>query len=523
MANAAARNRTMRVVESVFVFILLLGSVFAQPQGPPVVETKSGEVQGVVGRQVFLFRGIPYAAAPVANLRWREPQPPPAWQGIRKADRFSSACIQVPGLSAENGGDPGPLSEDCLYLNVWTPKLGSRAKLPVLFWVHGGAYIFGAGGLALYDGESLANRGAVFVSINYRLGQLGFFAHPALEKEMPGGPVNFGLLDQIAALKWVQSNIAEFGGDPANVTIFGQSAGAKSVLALFASPLARGLFHRGIALSSYALPDATRAKAIEVGTRVAESFGLGPNATMEQLRAVPAEKFGQLKGQNYSLGPLPVAGDRVLPDSIQDTFAAGKEAPLPLILGNTSDDSSVVVAFGINPTELLQRVRGAGILLKPLYPKVKSDEELGRQVVRDIIFTSPVRSLAERHSRLAPSYRYYFEYVATKVRPKHPHGVPHGLEIAYFLDTVDLSPDMRGTISQTDRDYARHVSEYVLQFARTGRPAAAGNVMWPASDSRRDVTLVFANSIAPQPNFMKLRLNVFLTGAKMLAPFLNRK
>jgi para-nitrobenzyl esterase len=513
----------MTVVRSAFVLILQVGSVFAQPQSPPIVKTSSGDVQGVVGRQVFIFRGIPYAAPPVGSLRWREPQPSPAWQGIRNADHFSSACIQVPGLSAQNGGDPGPLSEDCLYLNVWTPKLGTRERLPVLFWIHGGAYIFGAGGLALYDGESLANRGAVFVSINYRLGQLGFFAHPALEKETPGGPINFGLLDQIAALKWVQANIAEFGGDPANVTIFGQSAGAKSVLALFASPLARGLFTRGIAMSSYALPDASRAKAVEVGGRVAEALGFGADATMQQLRAVPAERFGQLKGQDYSLGPLPVAGDKVLPSSIQDTFAAGKEAPLPLILGNTSDDSSVVIAFGINPSELLQRVRGAGILLKPLYPKVKSDEELGRQVVRDIIFTSPVRSIAERHSRLASSYRYYFEYVATKVRTKHPHGVPHGLEIAYFLDTVDLSPDIRGTISQADRDYARHVSDYVFQFARTGRPAAAGGATWPASDSRRDVTLLFSNSIAAQPNFMKLRLNVFLTGAKLLTPFLNRK
>src|SRR5215470_5388425 len=195
-----------------------------------IIHTESGAVQGITENGVFVFRGIPYAAAPVGPLRWREPQAVAPWSGIRLADKFGDACIQPPGLSNSNGGDPGPLSEDCLYLNVWTPNTNNNSKLPVMVWIHGGAYLFGAGGINLYDGAPMAAKGAVVVNLNYRLMQLGFFVHPALEKENPGGPANFGLLDQIAALKWIQRNIQQFGGDPHNVTIFGQSAGAKSVL-----------------------------------------------------------------------------------------------------------------------------------------------------------------------------------------------------------------------------------------------------------------------------------------------------
>jgi para-nitrobenzyl esterase len=499
-------------------------AAWAHPQGAPVVKTRNGDVQGVVGHQVFVFKGIPYAAPPVGDLRWREPHPPASWQGVRQASTFGNACIQTPGLSAANGGDAGPLSEDCLYLNVWTPNLAPSTKLPVMVWIHGGAYIFGAGSLAIYDGASLANRGAVFVSLNYRLAQLGFFAHPALEQESPGGPVNFGLLDQIAALEWVQQNIAQFGGDPNNVTILGQSAGAKSVLALFASPLARGLFRKGVAMSSYALPEASRAKALDIGVKVADGVGLkGANATAAELRAVPAAKFGELEGQGISLGPVPAVGDKVLPQSIQDTFATRKEVPGSLILGNVSDDSSVVVAFGVDPAQIIRGLRGAGVFAKALYPGVKDEAQLGRLVARDLIFTSPVRALADSHSKLAPTYRYYFDYTSVKARPRFPHGVGHGAEIVYFLDTGDLSPDTQGNFSQPGRDYARHASDYLLEFARSGRPASAGSSPWPNHDARNDRTLQFSHTVSVQPNFMKARLNVFIRGSKLLAPILNRK
>ena len=211
---------------------------------------QAGDVQGVTEQNVFAFKGIPFAAPPVGELRWREPRPAVRWQGVRKTDVYGNACIQMPGLSEANGGSPGSLSEDCLYLNVWTPKTDPAAKLPVMVWISWRRLCLRLGCCEPLQWWPLATKGAVVVSINYRLAQLGFFAHPALEKENPGGPANFGLLDQIAALAWVKANIAQFGGDPGNVTILGQSAGGRSVLALFASPLARGLFHKGVAQSS---------------------------------------------------------------------------------------------------------------------------------------------------------------------------------------------------------------------------------------------------------------------------------
>lgn len=489
-----------------------------------IVKTQAGDVQGLVEYDVSAFKGIPYASPPVGDLRWREPQPAAAWQGVRKADTYGHACIQIPGLSAANGGDPGPLSEDCLYLNVWTPKLDRSAKLPVMVWVHGGAYIFGSGGLPLYNGAPLAKKGAVVVTLNYRLGQLGFFAHPALQRERPGGPANFGLLDQIAALKWVKENIAEFGGDPNNVTIMGQSAGGKSVLALFASPLARGLFHKGVAHSTYMIPDATPAKALEVGVRVADALGLkGADASATELRGVPAEKFGQLKGQGLSNSPIPVIGDKVLPQSIQDTFAARKEAPLPLIVGNTSDDVSVVMAFGIDPAEVLKRLGAAGVLVRVVYPGVKDDVELARQAIREVLFTMPVRWIADRHSRLASSWRYYFDYTAVKDRPNFPNGVPHGSEVAYLLNTVDIFEGTKDIVTDEDREFARRVSDYCFEFARTGKPSSKEGPEWPSDRFLRDRTMLFGETIAVQRNFMKPRLNLFKGVIKILDVVLGRK
>lgn len=506
--------------------LLIAGSsqMPAQREPGPVVKTDAGGVEGVTERGVIAFKGIPYAAPPIGELRWREPQPRAAWSGVRPADRYSDACIQTPGLSAANGGDPGPLSEDCLYLNVWTPKLDPSAKLPVMVWIHGGAYVFGAGGMPIYEGAPLAHRGAVAVTLNYRLGQLGFFAHPALEKSNPNGPANFGLLDQIFALQWVQRNIAQFGGDPGNVTILGQSAGAKSVLALFASPMARGLFHKGIAMSSYGLPDVTRAKAIEAGTHVATALGLkGADATLAELRAVPAARFGSLKGQAVSTSPVPISGDPVLPQSVQDTFAAGTEAPLPLIVGNTSDDASVVVAFGVDPAKVIASLRSAGVFVKLLYPGIKDDAELGRQVARDLVFTMPARFTADRHSKLAPTWRYYFDYTAVKERARFPHGVPHGGEIVYALDTGEIYGPTRKFFTDEDRAYAERVSDYWFEFARTGEPSARGGPSWGAHSDKQDRTVRFGPTMVVENNFMKARLNTFIGGIKVLGSIANRK
>jgi para-nitrobenzyl esterase len=495
----------------------------ASGESGPAFSIDSGPIQGAMDGDVFTFKGIPYAEPPTGDRRWRAPQPVASWTNVRKANAYGSACIQVPGLSAANGGEPGPLSEDCLYLNVWTPSLQTSAKLPVIVWIHGGAYIFGAGGLPIYTGAPLAKRGAIVVNVNYRLAQLGFFAHPAIEKSDPGGPANFGLLDQISALKWVQRNIERFGGDPGNVTIMGQSAGAKSVLALYASPLARGLFHKGVALSSYVVPDVTRAKAGDVGIKVASALGLdGANASIEDLRRVPAERFGQLKGQGLSNSPVLIAGDEALPRSVEDIFSAGKEASLPLIVGSTSDDVSVVTAFGFQPKTVLDKLGLAKVLVRVLYPKAKDDDQVARQTTRDLVFTMPARWIADRHSKIAPTWRYYFDYTPVRSRPKFPDGVPHGSELPYALNTVDIFEGTKDIVIDRDRRFSRTVSEYWLQFARSGRPSSKLGPSWPDHRRGQDRTMIFADEIAVQSNFMRPRLDVFIGVTKIIDTILKR-
>lgn len=490
----------------------------APGEGRLIVRTTEGAIRGAFERGVLAFKGIPYAKPPVGKLRWRAPRPAPKWKGVRDATRYGAACIQRPGLSKANGGDPGRLSEDCLYLNLWTPRTKPSAKLPVMVWIHGGAYRFGAGGLPIYTGAPLAKRGAVFVNLNYRLGYLGFFAHPALENGNPNTPVNFGLLDQIAALKWVQRNISRFGGDPDNVTIMGQSAGARSVLALFASPLARGLFHKGIAQSSYVIPDSTREKALEFGVKVAAALGLnGAKARLAELRKIPAKRFGRLRGKDLSMSPVPVVGDKVLPRSIANTFAAGKQAPVPLIVGSTSDDASVIAALGFSPKTILDRLGVARIFMKALYPKARNNSEVAREALRDLVFTMPARWIADRHSMLAPTWRYYFDYTARRERRKFPAGVPHGGEVMFFLDTGDIYEGTRRIFTKRDQQFSRVASDYWFQFARTGRPVSKLGPKWPGHKrASRDRILKFADKTHVIRNFMRSRLNVFIGATKLV-------
>jgi para-nitrobenzyl esterase len=517
MRIAAATGR----LRSILLAAATAVSVCAAARAEPIVTVADGKLDGAQERGVLAFKGVPYAAPPVGDLRWREPRPAAPWQGVRKADAFGPGCIATPGVPEEFGGDPRPHSEDCLTLNVWTPKADPAARLPVMVWIHGGAYIFGSGAVSLYNGASLAKRGAVVVTLNYRLMQLGFFAHPALEKESPGGAANFGLLDQIAALGWVKRNIAAFGGDPGNVTIFGQSAGAKSVVALFASPLARGLFHKGIAHSYYIVPENTRAKALQIGAKAAEALGLaGAKATAAELRAIPAERFAQVKGQGISNAPVPIVGDKVLPQTTQATFEAGKEAAVPLMLGDTSDDASVAAAFGVDAQAVFKRLGAAGVLLRVLYPGVKDEKEIARQATRDLVFTLPARRLADLHSARAPTWRYYFEYVTLNERARFANGVEHGGEVPYVFDTLDAT---KWAATDPDRAYAQRVGAYWLAFANRGRPAVAGAPAWPNHTRQRDSTMIFADRMEARRNFMRARLNVFIGVSRFAGRFLDRK
>ncbi len=491
----------------------------AQPSGPapapalttdtPIVAIATGELQGVREHGVFVFKGIPYAAPPVGVLRWHEPQPPLSWQGVRPADAFGHACIQPVADTLEGAGDVGPQSEDCLFLNVWTPDPRPDAHLPVMVWIHGGGLVIGSGGLPVFTGAPLAQRGVVMVTFNYRLGPLGFFAHPSLLQNDPDGPINFGLLDQIAALKWVQQNIAAFGGDPDNVTIFGQSAGAQSVLALFASPQARGLFQKGVAQSAYGVPGNTRSRAKDASILVAEAVGLdGANASAEALRAVPAEAFGTISNPFASLAPSFVIGDSVLPKSIFNVFKAKQEAPVPLIIGSNSDEASVAQALGIDPGMLMEQLVSIKPLLKLFYFGVNENSELGRQVIRDLIFTSFAKRIADWHARKAPTWRYYFSYVPVNLRDEKP-GVGHGDEMAFVLDTMDFVSHPENYI-QADRDMAKQVSSYWLAFAQTDTPHPQDEPTWPRDTVHRDRVMEFGDSIVVHSHFMGARLKLYI-------------
>ena len=518
------RNRWFVVALALAGWILPGIGDAATPASSLRVLTAAGTVEGTRDGNLAVFKGLPYAAPPVDALRWRAPQPAKPWPAVRKADAFGKACMQAPGAAlAAGAGDIEPMSEDCLTLNIWTPDTRGSARKPVMVWIHGGALVFGAGSQPLYDGQALAARGAVVVTLNYRMGALGFFDHPALASTS-GGNVNFGLLDQIAALKWVRENISAFGGDPGNVTIFGESAGGQSVLALFTSSKARGLFQRGIVQSAYGIPGNTRAKARTVSIKVASSLGVqGANATAAQLRAIPAQRFATaFSGEDMSLAPGFVIGDNVLPQPILETFQQGRQAKLPLIIGNNSDEATVAVAFGLDPAAVVGRLGAGKILLKPLYPGVKDDAELGRQAVRDLVFTAFAKRLAYLHAQRAPTWRYYFSYVQTGLRPDAA-GVGHGSEIAFVMGTGDSCRCLGAPFSAADRAVSRNVGDYWFAFARNGVPAARGAPAWPKDSARRAQVLEFAETPTPTANFMQARLNIMIGALKGIGGYLGRK
>ncbi|WP_075181825.1 carboxylesterase/lipase family protein [Pantoea sp. 1.19] len=491
------------------------------------VRIAEGEVRGHRDQETFAFKGLPYAAPPTGERRWRAPQPPACWQGVRDADQFAAASWQNrEHCLATGGGDPGPLAEDCLYLNIWTPDLAPQAPLPVMVWIHGGGYNVGSGGLQPYRGAALARRGAVIVTLNYRLGHLGFFAHPALAAEQSDAPLcNFALLDQIAALQWVQRNIAEFGGDRHNVTLFGESSGARSVLSLYASPLSAGLFHKGIVQSAYGLPDVSRERALQRGCAVARALGLPPEATADDLRRLPAEAFWPLEGE-LKVPPVAISGDAVLPEPMLEIFDQGRQRACPLLIGSNSDEASVLAFFGVPLAGRVQQLRRQHPtvmrLMRWLYAGTGDDALLGRQLARDIVFTALAYRLADDHARSGrPVWRYYFDYVAENARDLYPHGTWHGNEIGYVFATLDdvAVTDPARAFTAVDRQFAQRTGEYWLQFARGASgaghalPGRAGDPAWPVWSRRDDRTLCFGEqgqaTIALRPRWMRWRLWLF--------------
>lgn len=447
-----------------------------------LVEVEQGLLCGEVTHGINVFKGIPYAAPPVGPLRWKAPEPPAPWSGAREALQFGPACPQP----ARAGGNPKLQDEDCLYLNVWAPQVVPEGGLPVMVWLHGGGFARGAGNQRRYHGLSFAREGVILVSLNYRIGPLGFFAHPALTREAGAGvPIgSYGLMDQIAALRWVQRNIGAFGGDPSRVTLFGESAGGHSVLYMMTNRHARGLFHQAIAQSA---PAYTEPRSLGVaeqqGMRMAQSAGLGPRATVEQLRALPVESL--FHGPK---DPVPFTDGRFITETPAQAVLAGRDLPVPLIIGTNSDEGSLVKAYADGARAAIQALGSTAPALRAAYgSSASSPSEFHRQAFADVVFNAPARWIAGRHGERAPSYLYCFDYLPTALRGTLP-GAPHSLDVAFVFDNLENN---QVTPTHEDREMARMMHAGWVAFAKTGNPACEACPDWPAYRRSSDETMVF--------------------------------
>ncbi len=491
---------------------LLVFAVFAgaAPQAAPArARIATGELAGVVADGVASFKGIPYAAPPTGELRWRAPRPVAAWTGVREAAAYAHDCMQEPFPS-----DAAPLGtppdEDCLYLNVWTPAGRDGRPLPVMVWIHGGGFVNGGSSPPVYDGSPLARKGVVFVSFNHRLGRFGFFAHPALTKESPKGPLgNYGYLDQIAALQWVQQNIAAFGGDPANVTLFGESAGGGSVNTLMISPVAKGLFHKAIVQSGGGRAGGimamrqireTNAAGASSGEAVGLAFAAKAGVTGEDaaalaaLRRLPATAL--VDGMNL-MHPQPdtyagpMIDGQIVPSEVEPAFRAGRQMRIPYLVGANDREFGFVPLPPSQAEALFARFGGEREkALRAYDPEGKGDKgEMGVQLISDQAMVEPARLLARLTSAVGqPTWVYRFSYVASSLRPGM-RGALHATEIPFALATVRAKYE--GATSAEDQALADAMSAYWAAFARSGDPNGNGRPRWPAYTAKTDVVMDF--------------------------------
>jgi para-nitrobenzyl esterase len=514
-----------RIFRYVFAVVLAAaaidGAASAQSTSTktPVVRIDSGQVRGVEADGVLSFKGIPYAAPPVGKLRWREPKPAQHWSGVRDATKFGPECMQT--------SDEVPKSEACLTLNVLRPATSAR-QLPVIVWIYGGANVRGQ--TSLYpSGDALAKLGVIFVSMNYRMGRLGFFAHPALLAETPDElHGNYGYMDQRSALQWVQRNIAAFGGNPKAVALFGWSSGGGSVVAHLTSPLSRGLFQRAVMLSpGFPAPRAKAGPLIELAAAetmavdYARSLGItaeGP-AALAALRALPAEKL--VEGTDHeaeeaalaSGKPLigvagPMLDGKLVAEAPEFVLAAGREAKVPVMIGATDRDHAQGTAD--NKDELFAIFGANAAQARKLYDPQGDQtlDELKQQVFCDKIHIEPARYLADEVARAGqPAYLYRFSYVAESERDKMK-GVLHGFEIPFVFNIpAELVGDK---VTADDKKMAETASAYLVSFAKTGDPNGGNRPQWPRHDPAVDKLIDFTNNgVVVGPDALKERLDLW--------------
>ncbi len=473
--------------------LALLGTTAAQAQ---TVQTESGAVRGSTDEGIIAYKGIPFAAPPVGDLRWRAPQPAKPWKGVRDATQYGHDCAQLPFPS-----DAAPLgtapSEDCLVMNIWRPANAGAKKLPVLFWIYGGGYVNGGSSPDVYSGAPLAKQGIMVVSFNYRLGRLGFFAHPALTAEQPGKAGNYGLMDQRAALKWVKRNIAKFGGDPAAVTIIGESAGGGSVTTLMNQPAAKGLFRGAINMSgggrdngplgtprllSKDQPNVPSAES--VGLAFAKKVGVEGTdaASLKALRAMPADKI--IDGFNLASlftggagGPTgPVIDGVTVFATNQQVLARNGQNKVPVMIGATSADIGFLPAR--SKDEVFARFGDKADVARREFDPDNSLplQALIFKVGGTMGMIEPARFVASRYAAAGQTaWHYRFGYVAESIRTPGV-GAQHASDIPFFFNTV--SAKYGAKLTQADAKAAEQISAYIANFTKSGNPNGAGMPVW---------------------------------------------
>jgi para-nitrobenzyl esterase len=477
--------------------LLALGALFvaapAGAQSGPVVDAPSGAVRGTADGSIEVFKGIPYAVPPVGAMRWRPPAPMQRWKSVRDATAFGPACVQPQGKSASvySPAAPLPVSEDCLTLNIWAPKNAKNA--PVFFWIHGGALVTGSSREATYDGQLMARRGVIVVSINYRLGVLGWLAHPELTAESPQHVSgNYGLLDQIAALGWVKHNIAAFGGDPANVTIAGESAGALSVMYLLESPLARGLYSKAISESGYMISMPELKKAV-YGAPSGEAAGQMLGGALQApdiaaLRGIDAQTITD-SAAKLGYGPWGTVDGLVLPQQMVDAFDQGKQAPVPLLAGFNQGEIRSLMMLAPKPpataAEYEATIRDrygdlADAFLK-LYPAADYKESI-IAATRDGLYGWTAERMVRKQTAIGQrAYLYLFDHGYPAMDAAGLHAF-HASELPYVFGTIGTLGPNWPKIPDTAEEHALSdaMLDYWISFARDGNPVAANAPAWPA-------------------------------------------
>ena len=481
-----------------------------------------GRVSGVVMDGVTAFKGIPFAAPPVGDLRWKPPQPVRSWTGVKTATSFAPSCVQDVTF-VKLFGAPEAVGEDCLYLNVWTPVKSVNERLPVMVWIYGGAFVGGMTSIPAYDGTALAQQGVVVVSVSYRLGVFGFLAHPELTKESGKGSGNYGLQDQIAGLRWVKDNITRFGGDPNRVTIFGESAGGISVSMLAASPAAKGLFHRGISESGGNFGPARTANeggATVPSLKVAEATGqaflkrLGV-ADIAAARQLSADKIqGAMSGGLLGGGFWPVFDGDVLPGDQSELYQAKHFNDTPILIGTNSDEGITFVPGMTQPAAFEAAIRAAygakadTILAAYPHATVAEATQSARNIFRDATFAWHTWAWAVLESKRGAhkAYVYYFDHRT----PLSPNGAGHAAEIPYVFRTLGKFTGPAALVGATrpeDRAMSDLMSSYFVNFAKTGDPNGPGLPPWPAFTESSQTVMHFdaKSSARPAPNMTQIR------------------